>query len=132
MMSSQKEGKLAAPSLEDLIKDELAAFMSRSGGDVSGALVARRDGLPVAYIMPTGDPKLVAAMWALARGALVRFGEELKLGELKHAIVQYEDRLVLIKAIKGLCLVALASPNANVGLLLLELDRLTDRLAELI
>ncbi|AFA39953.1 putative distant relative of homeotic protein bithoraxoid [Pyrobaculum oguniense TE7] len=116
-------------SLESRYKEELSTFLSRVGGDVQAVVLARRDGLPVAHISPGMDAKTVAALTALALGSLKRVGEELKIGSVRNFIAYYENRVLLAWPAKDLYVIAVASPDANLGLIMLELERLAKRLA---
>lgn len=118
--------------MEDRLRGELSALITRSGGDVNSALLIRRDGLPVAAVAPGTDVKLVAAISALAMGALKRAGEELKGGALKMSIVAYENKSLLIYPVKELYIVAMMSPESNLGLVLLEVEKLAKRLQEIL
>lgn len=116
--------------MEEKLRGELSTLISRTGGDVGSVLLIRRDGLPVAAVAPGADVKLVSAISALAMGALKRAGEELKSGFLKMAIVTYENKSLLIYPVKDLYVVALMSPDSNLGLVLLEVEKLAKRLQE--
>ena len=121
-----------AQPIESRIRDLLSEFLARSGGDVTGVVLSRGDGLPVAYVLPTGDPKLVSAMWALAAGSIKRLGEELKIGSGRYAVLTYEHKNLIVYRVKDLYLLALANPNANLGLILLEMERLQTKISEII
>ncbi|MEZ0318440.1 MAG: roadblock/LC7 domain-containing protein [Pyrobaculum sp.] len=116
--------------MENVIREELTAFMSRTGGQAQAALLVRRDGLPVAYVAPGLDVKLISALTALALGSLKRMGEELKLGASKNVFVYFENKLMLLWPVKDLYIVVIAGIDANLGLLMLELERLGRRLSE--
>lgn len=118
--------------MEEKYKSELSSFITRTGGDVHAVLLVRRDGLPVSAVAPGTDVKLISAISALAMGALRRVGEELKSGSFKMSIISYESRTLLIQPTRDIYIVALMSPEANLGLVLLELEKLSRRLQELI
>ncbi|MEM0370535.1 MAG: roadblock/LC7 domain-containing protein [Pyrobaculum sp.] len=118
--------------MEERLRGELGMLINRTGGDVNSILLIRRDGLPVAAVAPGTDVKLVAAISALAMGALKRVGEELKGGVFKMSIISYENKSLLIYPVKDLYIIALLSPESNLGLVLLEVEKLAKRLLELI
>ncbi len=118
--------------MEEKYRSELSSFVTRSGGDVHAALLVRKDGLPVSAIAPGADVKLISAISALAMGALRRVGEELKSGSFKMSIISYESRSLLIYPVRDVYIVALISPEANLGLVLLEVEKLARRLQELL
>jgi len=118
--------------MESRLKEELSTFMSRMGGEVHGVGLIRRDGLIISHIFPGGDPKLAAALTALSLGALRRTGEELKVGSLRHFVVYYDQRVVVVWPVKDVYIGVFAQPEVNLGLLMLELERLAKRLAEIL
>ncbi len=62
------------------VVNTLEEFMSRVFPDVIGALVVRRDGLPVAFkVSSEFNAKVVSAMVAIARSTIDRLGAELSL-----------------------------------------------------
>ena len=118
--------------MESAVREELSAFLSRSGGQALGVVLSRKDGLPVASVAPGVEPKLVSALTALALGSLRRMGEELKVGATKQVVAYFENRLVLVWPVKDLYIVVLATSDANLGLLLLEVERLANRLSNIL
>lgn len=96
-----------------------------------GAVVARRDGLPVASVAPGIDPKMLAALSALALGSLRKVEEELKVGGVRQVVAYYDARVIVMWPVKELYIIAVANADANIGLIFLELERLAKRLAEL-
>lgn len=118
--------------MEEKLRGELNAFISRTGGDVNVVLLVRKDGLPVAAIAPGADIKLISAISALAMGALRRVGEELRSGAFKMSIISYESRNILIYPVRDIYIVSLMSPEANLGLVLLEVEKLARRLQEIL
>ncbi|WP_243666106.1 MULTISPECIES: roadblock/LC7 domain-containing protein [Vulcanisaeta] len=62
------------------VVDALEEFMNRVFPDIVGALVVRRDGLPVAFkVGGEFNAKVVSAMVAIARSTMDRLGAELGL-----------------------------------------------------
>ncbi|WP_054842687.1 roadblock/LC7 domain-containing protein [Vulcanisaeta distributa] len=116
------------------VVDTLEEFMSRVFPDVIGALVVRRDGLPVAFkVSNEFNAKVVSAMVAIARSTIDRLGAELSLGEPTISIVQYtKDTLLIAPLSKDLILTAIAKPEPNLGLILLEIEKLRDKLMKIL
>lgn len=116
------------------VVDTLEEFMSRVFPDIVGALVVRRDGLPVAFkVSNEFNAKVVSAMVAIARGTIDRLGVELSLGEPAISIVQYtKDTLLIAPLSKDLILTAIAKPEPNLGLILLEIEKLKDKLTKIL
>ena len=116
------------------VVDTLEEFMGRVFPDVIGALVVRRDGLPVAFkVSGEFNAKVVSAMVAIARSTIDRLGAELSLGEPTISIVQYtKDTLLVAPLSKDLILTAIAKPEPNLGLILLEIEKLKDKLTKIL
>ncbi|MGC8606634.1 MAG: roadblock/LC7 domain-containing protein [Vulcanisaeta sp.] len=116
------------------VVDTLEEFMSRVFPDIIGALVVRRDGLPVAFkVSNEFNAKVVSAMVAIARSTIDRLGVELSLGEPAISIVQYtKDTLLIAPLSKDLILTAIAKPEPNLGLILLEIEKLKDKLTKIL
>ncbi|GAB6945500.1 roadblock/LC7 domain-containing protein [Vulcanisaeta sp. JCM 14467] len=116
------------------VVDALEEFMGRVFPDIVGALVVRRDGLPVAFrVSGEFNAKVVSAMVAIARSTMDRLGAELGLGEPVINIAQYSKNTLLIAPIsKDLILTAIAKQDPNLGLILLEIDKLKDKLTKIL
>ncbi|MGC8543072.1 MAG: roadblock/LC7 domain-containing protein [Vulcanisaeta sp.] len=116
------------------VVNTLEEFMGRVFPDVVGALVVRRDGLPVAFkVGGEFNAKVVSAMVAIARSTIDRLGAELSLGEPTISITQYTRNTLLITPLsKELILTAIAKPDSNLGLILLEIEKLKDKLTKIL
>jgi hypothetical protein len=116
------------------IINTLEEFMGRVYPDVVGALVIRRDGLPVAFKVSSElNAKVVSAMVAIAKSAIDRLGVELGLGEPIINIAQYTRNTLLIAPLsKDLILTAIAKPDPNLGLILIEVEKLKDKLIKIL
>ncbi|WP_243680493.1 roadblock/LC7 domain-containing protein [Vulcanisaeta souniana] len=117
------------------VVDALEEFMGRVFPDIVGALVVRRDGLPVAFkVGGEFNAKVVSAMVAIARSTIDRLGAELGLGgESVISVSQYTRNTLLVAPLsKDLILTAIAKPDPNLGLVLLEIDKLKDKLTKIL
>ncbi|MCG2863449.1 MAG: roadblock/LC7 domain-containing protein [Vulcanisaeta sp.] len=116
------------------IINTLEEFMDKVYPDVIGALVIRRDGLPVAFkVSGELNAKVVSAMAAIAKSAIDRLGVELGLGEPIINIAQYTRNTLLIAPLsKDLILTAIAKPDPNLGLILIEIEKLKDKLIKIL
>ena len=116
------------------IVSALEEFMGRVYPDVVGALIARRDGLPVAFrISGELNAKVVSAMVAIGKSAIDRLGVELNLGEPVIGIAQYTRNTLLIAPLgKDLILTAITKPEPNLGLILIEIEKLKDKLTKIL
>jgi hypothetical protein len=116
------------------IINALEEFMGRVYLDVVGALVVRRDGLPVAFkVGGEFNAKIVSAMVAIGKSAIDRLGVELGLGEPVINIAQYTRNSLLIAPLsKDLILTAITKPEPNLGLILIEIEKLKDKLTKIL
>src|SRR2546427_11411827 len=92
---------------------------------VLGATIARRDGILIAHALPkTMDPKKIAAMAAAIVGTSEMAVVELGLGTFNSSIVETDiGKMITIGAGEEAILVTLVRNDANMGLLLLPVDR---------
>ncbi|WP_069806953.1 roadblock/LC7 domain-containing protein [Vulcanisaeta thermophila] len=121
-------------SVEKEILNILDEFMARVYPDVIGSVIVRRDGLPIASRM-TGEfnIKLVGAMIAIAKNTVERLGAELTIGEPIITIMQYsKNSLLMVPLSKDLVLTAITKQEPNLGLIMLEIDRIRGRLVKVL
>src|SRR5947199_117848 len=92
---------------------------------VLGATIARRDGILIAHALPkTMDPKKVAAMAAAIVGTSEMATIQLAQGRFVRAIIESDEgKLLSLGAGDEALLVALVYDDANLGLVLLALER---------
>jgi len=104
--------------LEETI-DELSRV-----SDIKSAAVVRRDGLVVTHTLPDGvDPKMVAAMTAAIVGTS-EMAIQLDQGRFVRAIIESDEgKLLSLGAGEEALLVALVYDDANLGLVLLAMER---------
>src|SRR5437870_13714025 len=93
--------------------------------DVLAAAIARRDGIVVAHTLPDGvDPKMVAAMTAAIVGTSEMATIQLAQGRFVRAIIESDEgKLLSLGAGEEALLVALVYDDANLGLVLLAMER---------
>jgi len=93
--------------------------------DIKSAAVVRRDGLVVTHTLPDGvDPKLVAAMTAAIVGTSEMATIQLAQGRFIRAIIESDDgKLLSVGAGEEALLVALVYDDANLGLVLMAMER---------
>src|SRR5438093_939293 len=92
---------------------------------VLGATIARRDGILIAHALPkTMDPKKIAAMAAAIVGTSEMATIQLAQGRFVRAIIESDEgKLLSLGAGDEALLVALVYDDANLGLVLLALER---------
>lgn len=94
-------------------------------GDILGSAIVRTDGLLIASNLPTKvNSKAVAAMAAAIVGTAETTVQEFNIGNFQQVIVNAaEGQYVCIKAGEEAILIALLKKDANLGLVLLEMER---------
>ncbi|MEM5794037.1 MAG: roadblock/LC7 domain-containing protein [Candidatus Aenigmatarchaeota archaeon] len=114
--------------LEDVLK-ELEKI-----GDIIGSAIVRRDGLLIASGLPSEvNARAVAAMAAAIVGTSETSTKELEIGEFQQVIVNAsEGQYVAIGAGEEAILIALLRKNANIGLILLEMEKAAKKIEKLV
>ncbi len=102
--------------------------------DIIAVAIARRDGLVIAHDLPKDvDPKRTAAMTAAIVGTSELAARELGQGRFLQAIVDSEyGKMLSTGAGEEALLVTLVRPEANMGLVLLGVERAAARIAAIL
>jgi len=102
--------------------------------DIIAVAVARRDGLIIAHDLPrTVDPKKAAAMSAAIVGTSEMAARELGQGRFLQSIVDSEQgKMLSTGAGEEALLVTLVRPEANMGLVLLGVERAARRISAIL
>ncbi len=98
--------------------------------DIIAVAIARRDGMIIAHDLPREvDPKKVAAMSAAIVGTSEMAARELGQGKFLQAIVDSDfGKMLSTGAGEEALLVTLVRPEANMGLILLSVERAARRI----
>jgi predicted regulator of Ras-like GTPase activity (Roadblock/LC7/MglB family) len=98
--------------------------------DIKAAAVVRRDGLVIIHNLPNGvDPKVVAAMTAAIVGTSEMATIQLAQGRFQRAIIESDEgKLLSTGAGEEALLVTLVYPDANLGLVLMAMERTAKRI----
>jgi uncharacterized protein len=101
---------------------------------VLGATVARRDGILIAHALPkTMDPKKIAAMAAAIVGTSEMAVIEMGLGSFNSSIVDTPiGKMMATGAGEEAILVTMVRNEANMGLVLLGVDKAVQSIAEVL
>jgi predicted regulator of Ras-like GTPase activity (Roadblock/LC7/MglB family) len=99
--------------------------------DVLGAAIARRDGIPIAHALPkTMDPKKIAAMSAAIVGTSEMAAVEMGMGGFTQSIVDSRTgKMMAAGAGQEAILVLMLRNEANMGLILLSVDKAVQSIA---
>lgn len=117
-------------------KEEFLSILKEleSAGDIDGAAIITRDGLLVSSELPRDvDAETFAAMSATMFGAAETAVLELKKGAVKRVISEAQDcKLVAVDAGPSAVVVALVRPEANLGLILMEIIKAANHTREML
>lgn len=93
--------------------------------DIKAAAVVRRDGLVITHTLPDGvDPRIVAAMTAAIVGTSEMATVQLAQGRFERAIIESDEgKLLSVGAGEEALLVALVYKDANLGLVLMAMEK---------
>ena len=99
-----------------------------------GATVARRDGILIAHALPkTMDPKKIAAMAAAIVGTSEMAVVEMGLGSFNSSIVDTPiGKMMAMGAGEEAILVTMVRNEANMGLVLLSVDKAVQSIADIL
>ena len=102
--------------------------------DIRAAAVVRRDGLIITHSLPEGvDPRTTAAMTAAIVGTSEMATVQLGQGRFEQALIESEGgKLVSTGAGDQALVIALAYRDANLGLVLMALQRASRKVDEIL
>ena len=102
--------------------------------DIKAAAVVRRDGLVITHTLPDGvDPKIVAAMTAAIVGTSEMATLQLAQGRFTRAIIESDEgKLLSTGAGEEALLVTLVYSDANLGLVLMAMEKTAKRVEEIL
>ncbi|MFQ5838751.1 MAG: roadblock/LC7 domain-containing protein [Thermoplasmata archaeon] len=114
---------------ETNIQEKLLQAMEylRNVEGVRGVALARRDGLLIESLVPAEvDPRQLAATCATIVGSSEQVSRDLSQGPFHKALLEYNDGQVITLGLGEMAfLIAMIQRNLNLGLVLLELDRVS-------
>ena len=102
--------------------------------DIRAAAVVRRDGLIITHSLPEGvDPRTTAAMTAAIVGTSEMATVQLGQGRFEQALIESEGgKLVSTGAGDQALVIALAYKDANLGLVLMALQKASRKVDEIL
>ena len=117
---------------EEELKKLLDEF--QSAGDIIGAAVVRSDGLMILSSLPQDvNSKAVAAMAAAIVGTGETASNELSIGKLNQVVVESANgKLISIGASPEVIFTVLVKPKANMGLILMNMERSSKKIGRII
>lgn len=103
-------------------------------GEIEACAIATRDGLLMqANMSSKGDPETFVAMSATMLGAAETASSELGKGVPKRVIVESDDgKLICMGAGPKALVVAMTAPEVGLGLVLVELSKVAEKVEKLI
>src|SRR6059036_1588937 len=101
---------------------------------ILGVTIARRDGILIAHSLPKAmDPKKIAAMAAAIVGTSEMAAVEMGLGSFNSSIVDtHIGKMIATGAGEEAILVTMVRNEANMGLLLLSVDRAVQSISDIL
>ncbi|MGH2628842.1 MAG: roadblock/LC7 domain-containing protein [Anaerolineales bacterium] len=122
-----------AKSSTDLMVGRLRELQNQTP-DIEASAVVSVDGLVIASALPDGvEEDRVSAMSAAMLSLGERISGELGRGLLEQVYIHGDDGYVVLMAVgSDAVLTALARPQAKLGLVLLEMERAAQDLAQLV
>ncbi len=102
--------------------------------DILGVTIARRDGILIAHALPKSmDPKKIAAMSAAIVGTSEMAASEMGLGSFSQSIVDtHVGKMLATGAGEEAILVTMVRHEANMGLILLSVDKAVQSIADIL
>jgi len=102
--------------------------------DIVGVTIARRDGILIAHALPkVMDPKKIAAMAAAIVGTSEMAAVEMGLGVFTQSIVDtHIGKMMATGAGEEAILVTMLRNEANMGLVLMSVDKAVDSIAAIL
>lgn len=102
--------------------------------DVVGVTIARRDGILIAHALPkVMDPKKIAAMAAAIVGTSEMAAIEMGLGSFTQSIVDtHVGKMMATGAGDEAILITMLRNEANMGLVLMSVDKAVDSIAAIL
>jgi predicted regulator of Ras-like GTPase activity (Roadblock/LC7/MglB family) len=120
----------------DDVREKLQSVLQelRRLPDVLAVAIARRDGIMIAHSLPrTMDPRRIAAMAASIVGTSEMAAEEVGQGPFVESIVESRDsKMLATGAGEEAILVTMVRTDANMGLVLISVDRAVSTIANLL
>ncbi|MDK2464577.1 MAG: roadblock/LC7 domain-containing protein [Candidatus Korarchaeota archaeon] len=115
--------------VESIVQD----FVRSNAPDVTGAAVASPRGLPIAVAVgPEVDPRMLSAQLAAIVSAQDRIVSQLGLGDMRTSTVEADRGSLVVRRTGEYIIGVLIGKDANLGLILIELDRLSNEISEVL
>ena len=106
----------------------------RGISDIDAFALVRRDGVVIAHGLNDGtDPRIIGAMTATITGTAELATEQLQQGRFLRTIVEFEQgKILLTNAGSQALLMSLVVSDANLGLVLLQLEKIGNKIAKML
>ncbi|HDM89520.1 hypothetical protein DRO64_04370 [Candidatus Bathyarchaeota archaeon] len=109
------------PSIDMNQVDGILKRLSETNHDIVGAAIVSNEGFMLAGKIPKNiDEDLVSAVFTALRSIAQRASQQIELGNVTQLIMLSENGGALIHPGKRSSLILLMKPNANLGLILID------------
>lgn len=114
--------------------NQILRTMQHSSPDVEACAIISDDGLMIASALPAHiDEGRVSGMTATLSSLGARAARELERGEVQEVLVRGKDGYVVMESAgRGIVLLVLATKDAKLGLLFLDMRRAIEELARVL
>ncbi len=111
----------------------LRDFVSRSGGEVLGAMLIHRNGFVISSITMNGvDAKSLGAVFAAVKGTVDKMFSKVGIGNTNLLLFKAGEYLITMSPITNeVILISLAHEKSNLGLILIGLDHVKEKIGKL-
>jgi predicted regulator of Ras-like GTPase activity (Roadblock/LC7/MglB family) len=117
---------------EEVLREDLKKFRKLS--DVTGSAIIRRDGLMILSDFSSKvNSRAVAAMAAAIVGTSETASKELNIGQMQEVLIESASgKLISIGAGPESIFVAMVRKKANLGLILIEMEKIAKKISTVI
>ncbi len=113
---------------------DLLRQLEATNSDIQGSSIVSVQGLPICSVLARHiQDGIVSAMSAAIQSVSERAVEELNRGELKRILIEGADGIIILsKAGSNAILCTLAKPNASLGMVFLNIQNTSIKIAKLL
>ena len=113
---------------------DLLRRLEATNSEITGSAIVSVQGLPICYALSREvNDGIVSAMSAAILSVSERAVEELARGDLKRILIEGNNGIIILsKAGENAILCTLASPDASLGMVFLNIQAVSNKISELL